>query len=141
MMAFETTKAYIESAVLTTIDSDVPFVVETDASNHAIAATLNQAGRPVAFFSRTLNKSEQNHSSIEKEAYAIVESLRKWQHFLIGHHFRLLTDQRSVAFMFDGKASGKIKNEKIMRWRIELSNYCYDIIYRPVSEPLLCNYY
>ena len=131
--AFKTAKAHIESAVLTTIDNDVPFVVETDASNHAIAATLNQAGRPVAFFSRTLSKSEQNHSSIEKEAYAIVESLRKWRHFLIGRHFRLLTDQRSVAFMFDGKTSGKIKNEKIMRWRIELSSYCYDIIYRPGS--------
>jgi hypothetical protein len=103
----------IEKAVLTTIDEDVPFVVETDASHHAIAATLNQAGRPVAFFSRTLNNAEQRHSSVEKEAYAIVESLRKWRHYLIGRHFKLITDQRSVAFMFDSKAMGKIKNGRL----------------------------
>ena len=60
-----------------TIDSTVPLVVETDASDHAIAATLNQSGRPVAFFSRTLTGSEQRHSAVEKEAYAIVEALRK----------------------------------------------------------------
>ena len=36
---------------LTAIDEIVPFEVETDASEVAIAATLNQAGYPVAFFS------------------------------------------------------------------------------------------
>jgi hypothetical protein len=30
--------------------------------------------------------------------------------------------------MSDDKQSGKIKNDKIQRWRIELSNYKYDII-------------
>ncbi len=100
----------IERAVLTTIDEDIQFVVETDASHHAIAAKLNQAGRPVAFFSRTLSYAEQRHSSFEKEAYAIVESLRKWHHYLIGRRFQLITDQRSVAFMFDSKAIGKVNN-------------------------------
>ena len=39
------------------IDEDQKFVVETDASNVAISATLNQNGKPEAFFSGTLNKS------------------------------------------------------------------------------------
>ncbi len=59
-----------------------------DASQHAIAATLNQAGQPVAFFSQTLSKSEQKHSSIEKETYAIIESLASLSTgspFSIGH--------------------------------------------------------
>ncbi|XP_068238623.1 uncharacterized protein [Palaemon carinicauda] len=77
---------------------------------------------------------EQRHSSVEKEAYAIVEALRRWKHYLIGHHFKLITDQRSVTFIFDTRSSSKIKNDKIARWRIELSCYHYDIVYRPGTE-------
>ena len=73
---FKMLKEDIKGAAVSAIDPDTPFVVETDASDFAIAATLNQAGRPVAFFSRTLNASEMKHHPVEKEAYAIVESLR-----------------------------------------------------------------
>ena len=78
-----------------------------------------------------LSSTEQKHSSIEKEAYAIVEALRKWKHSLIGKHFNLVTDQRSVSFMFDLKHPSKIKNDKIQRWRLELAPYEFTTIYRP----------
>ena len=110
--------------------------METDASDVAISATLNQQGRPVAFFSRTLSGSEKHHSAVEKEAYAIVEAIRKWRHYLLGTHFKLVTDQKSVAFIYDHKQKGKIKNEKIQRWKIELSCYSYKVIYRPGPENL-----
>ena len=132
--AFDSLKAEIASTAIRAIDPTEPFVVETDASEHAIAATLSQAGRPVAFFSRTLSPCEQRHSAVEKEAYAIVESLRHWRHYLLGRQFQLMTDQKSVAFMFDTTHSSKIKNEKICRWRLELSCFRYDIVYRPGVE-------
>ena len=132
--AFKIIKQDIVSAVRTTIDEDLPFVVETDASDHSVAATLNQGGQPVAFYSRTLNKSECNYPSIEKEACAIVEALKKWRHYLMGRKFLLITDQRSISFMFDDKTKGKVKNEKINRWRIELSCYKFEISYRKGIE-------
>ncbi|XP_054259845.1 uncharacterized protein LOC128984538 [Macrosteles quadrilineatus] len=129
--AFNELKQEIENASMSPINPDLPFTVETDASDTVIAATLTQEGKPVAFFSRGLSHSELKHSSVEKEAYAIVESVRKWRHYLLGRHFKLITDQKSVSFMFNSKISGKIKNDKIMRWRLELSSYSYDIVYRP----------
>ena len=105
--AFEKIKQDLSKAVAFTIEDNVPFVVKTDASDQAIAATLSQNGRPVAFFSRTLTNSERKHSSIEKEVYAIVESLHKWRHYLLGKHFQLITGQQSVSFMFDGKGGGE----------------------------------
>ncbi len=107
------------------VDEDTLFEVETDASDYAIAATLNQNGRPVAFFSRMLHGPEIGHASVEKEA------IRHWRHYLTGRKFTITTDQRSVAYMFDNKQKGKIKNDKIMRWRTELSCYRFDIVYRP----------
>ncbi|GIX66670.1 hypothetical protein CEXT_639801 [Caerostris extrusa] len=61
-------------ASLVAVEMGIPFRVEADASDFAIGTSLSQAERLIAFFSSTLNKSEQNHSSIEKEAYAIVKS-------------------------------------------------------------------
>ena len=132
--AFQELKKEIVSAALTSPDPNVPFIVETDASDFAIGATLNQNGRPVAFFSRTLNSSECGLHPVEKEAYAIVESLDTWKHFLLGQYFKLITDQRSVSFMFNQRNHGKIKNDKIARWRLKLSNFKFDVVYRPGKE-------
>ena len=132
--SFMELKQDIANSVLCSINEEEAFVIETDASDHAIAATLSQKGRPVAFFTRTLNHSERNHSSIEKEAYAIIEATRKWRHYVGARHFTLITDQKSVAFMFHKTQHGKIKNDKILRWRIELSSYSFDIQYRPGKD-------
>ena len=81
-----------------------------------------------------LHGPEISHASVEKEAQAIIEAIRHWRHYLTGRHFTITTDQRSVAYMFDNKQKGKIKNDKIMRWRTELSCYSFDIMYRPGAE-------
>ncbi|XP_068246611.1 uncharacterized protein [Palaemon carinicauda] len=56
LQALGNLKKDIASAVVTAIDPTSLFTVETDASGHAIAATLTQNNRPVAFFSRTLTR-------------------------------------------------------------------------------------
>ena len=129
--AFNLLKKDVANAVVDCIDESIPFTVETDASDFSIAATLNQNGRPVAFFSKTLDKHEIHHPSVEKEAFAILAALRKWKHYLTGRHFVLITDQEAVSFMFNQNRKGKIKNDKIMRWRTKLSCYRYDIQYCP----------
>ena len=129
--AFHVMKNKLSQATLQPIDKDLPLTVETDASD--FAAKLNQNNKPVAFYARTLSSTEQKHSSVEKEAYAIVEALRKWKHLLIGKHFNLVTDQRSVSFMLDLKHPSKIKNDKIQQWRLELAPYDFTTIYRPAN--------
>lgn len=139
LQSIEALKHEISKASLCAIDENVPFFVETDASSEAIAASLTQNGKPVAFFSRSLTPSEHHHSAIEREACAVIESIRKWRHFLIGKRFQLVTDQQSVRFMFDHKNRGKIKNEKILRWRMELACFNFDITYRPGSRNLVAD--
>ena len=132
--AFNELKSLVASAVVLSIDENLPFEVECDASDIALAGVLNQQGRPVAFFSRTLHGSELKWSSVEKEACACIESIRKWKHYLTGRRFTLKTDQKSVSYMFSQSHKGKIKNDKICRWRLEISCYNFDIVYRPGKD-------
>ena len=73
--AFKYLKQEIAKSSLAAIDSSLPFEIDTDVSEHAIAASLTQNSRPVAFFSKTLISARQKQSSVEKEAYAIVEAI------------------------------------------------------------------
>ena len=47
--AFNLLKRDIADAILHSIDEYLPLLVETDASDYSIAATLSQQGRPVTF--------------------------------------------------------------------------------------------
>ncbi|KRX47069.1 Retrovirus-related Pol polyprotein from transposon gypsy, partial [Trichinella murrelli] len=78
--AFEQIKTDIENSAVRAVDENLPFELATDASDVAIAAVLNQLGRPVAFFSRTLQGPEKRYAAIEKEAQAIIEAIRHWKH-------------------------------------------------------------
>ena len=101
--SFNKLKELISKSAVVSIDENIPFLVETDASDSAIAATLSQEGRPVAFYSKTLQGSEIYYAAVEKEAKAVVEAIQHWRHFLTNKEFTLKTDQKSVSYMFDTK--------------------------------------
>ena len=75
--AFNVLKEDLRTATLHPIDPKAQFVVETDASDFCIAATLNQKGRPVAFFSRTLKHNEIKHHSVENTKKCGID-LGRW---------------------------------------------------------------
>ena len=79
---------------------DEPFIVTTDASNYAIGAVLSQGiigqDKPICYASRTLNTSEINYSSIEKELLAIVWATKYFRLYLIGNHFTIITDHKPL---------------------------------------------
>lgn len=70
----------------------IPLIVETYASDSAIAATLNQTGHLFAFFSYILTPMKCKYTSVEKEAFAIIKAVKKWSHYLLGQKFTIITD-------------------------------------------------
>lgn len=45
---------------------------------------------------------------------------KKWRYYFMGHHLRLVTNQKYAAFMHNTKNTSWTKKQKITRWRIEL---------------------
>ena len=92
----ELKKAMVSPPILKLPEFGKPFEVWTDSSDFAIGGCLHQDGRPVAFESCKLENSWPTH---EREMYAIIYCIRKWEyylrrgtqvHCLLGQHRRKL---------------------------------------------------
>ena len=87
--------------------------------------------RPVAFASRSLSSSERNYSQIDKEALALVYGVKKFQAYLYGRKFTLVTDHKPLTSIF-GPRKG-VPAARLQRWSLLLSAYNYDIEFRPTA--------
>lgn len=128
--AFSTLKQILSTdQILAYPQFDCPFILTTDASGFALGAVLSQmqesVERPIAFASRTLSDTESRYATNEKEALAIIWAVNKFKPYLYGQKFTLITDHKPLTFI---KTSDK--NSKILRWRLDLENYDYDIKYK-----------
>ena len=81
----------------------------------------------MAYASRTLNKSEINYSTTEKELLAIVWSTNHYRPYLYGRKFIIVTDHRPLTWLFNCKDP----SSKLIRWRLKLEEYEYEIRYKP----------
>jgi hypothetical protein len=61
-----------------------PFEIQKDASNYEMGAVLLQHGKPICFHSETFNHVVINYPTYDKELYALVKSVKKWKHYLLG---------------------------------------------------------
>ncbi|EPY52228.1 hypothetical protein SPOG_05677 [Schizosaccharomyces cryophilus OY26] len=111
-------------------------LMETDASDYGIGAILSQKQddekfHPIAFHSASFTDQQKIWSTWEKEAYAIITSLRKWYHFLADTDkpFKILTDHKNLTSMFTNIRTDT--RPKINRWAAELDSYNFEIQYRP----------
>lgn len=106
------------------------FVLTTDASNLAIGAVLSQgqigSDKPIAYASRTLNSSEINYSTIEKELLAIVWATKYFRSYLFGRKFKIVTDHKPLQWVMNLKEPGS----RLTRWKLKLSEYNFTVIYK-----------
>ena len=83
------------------------FVLDTDASNTGIGAVLSQTQgreeRVIAYFSRSLAKSERQYCVTRNELLALVTAVRHFHHYVYGRHFKMRTDHGALRWLMNFK--------------------------------------
>lgn len=124
--SFDTLKQKLCTApVLTYPDFNKTFTLTTDASNDGLGAILSQDNHPCCYISRTLNNPEKNYTTTEKELLAIVWAVRRLRQYLLGRKFIIQTDHQALVWL----KNCKDPSSRLMRWRLKLEEYEYDIHY------------
>ena len=107
-----------------------PFVLEADASGQGIGAVIMQQGKPIAFFSKSLGPKAVAASTYEKEALAILEALKKWNHYFASTSLIIKTDQQSLKYIQEQKLVEGIQHKLL----IKLLGYNYRVEYKKGKE-------
>ena len=75
--------------------------------------------------SRALSNTEARWTTIEKECYAIVYSLQKFEHLIRDVHFTLRTDHKNLTYVNESRCP------KVHRWKVLIQEYDFDLEYIP----------
>ncbi|XP_024156291.1 uncharacterized protein LOC112164308 [Rosa chinensis] len=127
IVAFEKLKqALISTPVLATPDFSKEFVIECDASDLGIGAVLSQDGHPIAYMSKALAQRHLALSVYDKEMLAVVAAVQHWRPYILGHHFKILTDHRTIEHFLNQK----ITTPAQQKWLLKLLGYDYSIQYK-----------
>lgn len=114
---------------------DLPFTVETDASDRGLGAILTQVQdgkrRVIAYASRGLRKGETskaNYSSKKLELLALKWAVTdKFADYLCGAKFEVLTDNNPLSYLMKSKRLTALEQ----RWANALASYDFEIRFRP----------
>lgn len=93
-----------QAALLAHPDSKAELAVQTDASDVAIGAVLQQrrgdTWEPLAFFSRKLNSAQRKYSPYDRELLAIYEAIRYFRYMVEARTFSIYTDHKPLTYAF-----------------------------------------
>jgi hypothetical protein len=127
-------QAFTEAPVLTHWSPDYPMLVETDASDYALAGIISGITpdgelHPIAFHSRTFTDTECNYDTHDKELLAIFESFKVWHHYLEGsrHRIDVVTDHKNLEYF----STTKMLSCRQAHWSEYLSAFHFTIRFRP----------
>ncbi|KAG8172437.1 hypothetical protein JTE90_019371, partial [Oedothorax gibbosus] len=117
-------------------DEKLPLILTSDASSYGLGSVLshllpNGKEAPVAYYSRTMTKTERNYSQTDKEALAILAGVKKFHSYLLGRRFRIVTDHRPLLGIFNStKPIPQMISPRVLRWSLSLQAYDYELEYR-----------
>ena len=130
-------EALTSAPVLAYADFKKPFELHTDAASSAgLGAVLYQKDdnnrlRVIAYASRTLSEAERRYPAHKLEFLALKWAVtEKFADYLRGAYFTVRTDNNPLTYIL---TSAKL-DACGQRWVAELSNYNFDILYKPGKE-------
>src|SRR6267154_268113 len=109
------------------------YVLDTDASQYAVGATISQehsdGNHPIAFFSKLLLPAERNYDIYDRELLAIIYAVKAFRYLLLGAQkkFLIRTNHQNLKYF---KSPQKITSRQA-QWQEFLQDYNFEITHFP----------
>jgi len=108
------------------------FHVHIDASGIALGAVLAQPGErnmdhPTYYASRKLSIVERNYTTTEREALAMVYSLQKFMHYLLGAPFKFFIDHSALKYLLNKQ----VFEGRICRSLLLFQEFMFEVVIKP----------
>ena len=104
-------------------------VLQCDASDTGLGATLLQNGQSVAYASRSLTDNERNYAQIEKELLAIVFGAEKFNQYTYGRKVYVESDHKPLEVIYRKPLATAPK--RLQRMLLRLQKYDLEIGFKP----------
>lgn len=94
----------VTTLILVFPDWKKEFHVHVDASCITLGVVLTkdnggELDHPIAFTSRRLSKAKKKYSTTERKGLAMVYTLQKFRHYLLGGHFKMYMDHSALKYL------------------------------------------
>ena len=132
--ALESLKTQLTHLTLTNPLEGDEYLLETDASEIAVGAIIScrtsadAPWLPIEFASKTLSETARRWPSHEREAFAIVWALDKFDCYLRGRSFTVHTDCASLQWM-NNSITGKVS-----RWASRMAEYHMELRHKSGAQ-------
>ena len=105
--------------------------IEVNVSDYAIGVLSmkckDRKWRPVAFLSKSLDKTKRNYEIHDKKMLAVIRGLENWRHLLksVKYRFEVWTDHKNLEYFI------KIQklNQRQAHWMLYLSRFDFILKY------------
>ena len=92
-----------KAPVLAFPKEDLPYIIDTDASDYGIGGVLSQdidgTEYVIAYYSKSLNPAQQKYCTTKRKLLAVVSTLDHFKGYVWGPHFRIRTDHAALLWL------------------------------------------
>ena len=86
-----------------------------------------QGRKPVCYHSETFFSTVSNYPTYDKELYALVQSVKKWKHYIMGKETVIHTDHQPLQYL---QSQTKAQQSRYLRWMGFLQQFHLIIKYK-----------
>ena len=137
---YDATFQHVKEAVISDItlwyfDSSLPVTIQADTSQVGLGAALLQKGKPVAFASKALTKTECWYANIEREMLAVIFGAERFQMYVYSRSFTIKPDHKPLESISQKNLADMPAH--LQHMLLHLQGYNYTIHYCPSKEMAL----
>ena len=84
--------------------------------------------KPIAYVSRTLNKTESKYAQVDKKSLDIIFGITKFHKYVVGRKFTIYMYHKPLTYLFsENKGIPMTASARVTRWVLRLSGYEYSV--------------